>query len=137
MSKGMKTLGVDSGWMSVFYRTGLTGLIAQNSTIELWELPTGTVILDAEISYQVLDTTNTADVVLETMEAAPRTLCTLDISAASIVAMVPTAALRVPIAGTVAQRKIRLRNTVAGTGDGSYTVIMRATRPGPEPAASA
>lgn len=138
MSKGMKTLAVNSGVCSVFYRTGLTGLITINSTIDLWELPTGAIILRAELIRDVLDTTNTADPVLETTEAAPRTLLTLDISAASYQAMSATAALRAPIAGTAAQRKIRIKNTVAGTGDGSYTAIIECTRqPLTEPGASA
>ncbi len=137
MSKGMKTLRVNSGEISCFVRAGLTGLITINSTIDLWELPTGAMILDSIIFYTVQDTTVTADVVVESTEAAPRTFNTLDISAASINQMTKTAALLAPIAGTVAQRKLRLRNTAAGTGNGTYTVVILATRPGPEPQASA
>ena len=137
MSKGMRTLHVESGKISCFARAGLTGLIAQDSTIVLWELPTGAVILGSTIFRTVLDTTAGADVVVESTEASPRTFNTLDISAASINIMTQTAALLAPITGTATQRRLRLRNTVAGTGDGVYTVIITATRPGPEPQASA
>lgn len=137
MSKGMKTLAVNSGLLSCYFRDGLTGLIAQNSTIELWELPTGARIIDGYITRDALDTTNTADVVVESMEAAPKTFLSLDISAATIADMVRTAANVGPITGTHAQRRVRLRNTAAGTGDGAYSVMLVATRPGPEPGASA
>ena len=138
MSQGMKSLRVNSGEMSVFYRAGITGLATINTFIDLWELPTGTVIYDATIWVTTADTTATVDVALVSKEAAPRTFASItDAIAADIGLMTQTVALLAPLTGTQAQRKLALTNTSAGTGDGVYAAIIVATRPGPEPQASA
>ena len=138
MSQGMKTLQVNSGQLSCFYKAGITGLATINTFVDLWELPTGAVILDATIFVTTPDTTATVDVALVSKEGTPRTFASItDAIAGDIGLMTQTVALLAPIAGTLAQRKLALTNTAAGTGDGVYTAIITATRPGPEPAASA
>ena len=138
MSKGMKTLHVESGKISCFYKAGITGLATINSFADLWELPTGAVILDAAIWVTTPDTTATTDVALVSREASPRTFASItDAIATDIGLMTKTTALLGPIAGNAAQRKLALTNTSAGTGDGVYAAMILATRPGPEPQASA
>ena len=138
MSKGMKTLRVNSGEISCFYKAGITGLATINSFVDLWELPTGTVVFDAAIWVTTPDTTATTDVALVSREAAPRTFASItDAIATDIGVMTKTTALLAPITGTQAQRKLALTNTSAGTGDGVYAALILATRPGPEPQASA
>jgi hypothetical protein len=126
----MRDLRFESGLESVFHRPSLTGLITQNSTITLWDVPKGAVIHRAIIYQQTADTTTTADLVLESTEGTPRTFVTADVSAATIHNMTATAALLAPFS---ADATLRLRNTAAGTGDGVYTVLIFGTRPGPEP----
>jgi hypothetical protein len=126
----MKDLAVESGMVSCFYRRDITGLATDESTIELWAVPKGTIITRAVITQQTADTTTTADLVLESTESSPRAFVTADVSAATIHNMTLTAALLVPF---TADATIRLRNSATGTGDGVYTVYIEASRPGPEP----
>lgn len=130
MSRGMKDLAVHSGQVSVFEKTGLTGLITANSEIVLWSLPKGTRILRAVVIEMTADTTTTADVAIIANEASPRTLATLDVSAAAEANM---ASNKANLAALNADVDIVLENTATGTGDGVYDVIIEATRPGPEP----
>lgn len=130
MSRGMKDLAVDSGRLSFCVRVGLTGLIAQDSVIRIWDLPKGARILRAYIEKTTIDTTVGADLALKTTETSPRTLATLDISAADFAAMTVNKA---NLAAFTDDAGVNLTNTVAGTGDGVYVVYIEATRPPPEP----